>query len=157
MIFPGAIRTKMYTKMFMFILNHKGESDFSNDIFNYLKKEASYGAIIGPFKNNPFVSELKISPLNTVTKRDSPERRVILDLSFPSGKSVNDHISKEFYLGEKVELSYPNVDDLVGIIKDKGPRCMLFKKRFKKGLSTNSCLSGRYSFYWVLLGKLFIC
>jgi hypothetical protein len=24
---------------------------------NYLKKEASYGAIIGPFKNNPFVSE----------------------------------------------------------------------------------------------------
>jgi hypothetical protein len=46
-----------------------------------------------PFKNNPFVNELKISPLNTVTKRDSPERRVILDLSFPSGKSVNDHIS----------------------------------------------------------------
>jgi hypothetical protein len=43
---------------------------------------------------------------------------------------VNDHISKEFYLGEKVELSYPNVDDLVGIIKDKGPRCMLFKKDF---------------------------
>lgn len=76
--------------------------------------------------------QLKISPLNTVTKRDSPERRVILDLSFPSGKSVNDHISKEFYLGEKVELSYPNVDDLVGIIKDKGPRCMLFKKDLKR-------------------------
>jgi hypothetical protein len=114
------------------VLNHKGASDFSNDILNYLKKEASYGAIIGPFKNNPFVSELKISPLNTVTKRDSPERRVILDLSFPSGKSVNDHISKEFYLGEKVELSYPNVDDLVGIIKDKGPRCMLFKKDLKR-------------------------
>jgi hypothetical protein len=95
---------------------------------NYLKKEASYGAIIGPFKNNPFVNELKISPLNTVTKRDSPERRVILDLSFPSGKSVNDHISKEFYLGEKVELSYPNVDDLVGIIKDKGPVVCFLKK-----------------------------
>jgi hypothetical protein len=31
-----------------------------------------------------------------------------------------------------VELSYPNVDDLVGIIKDKGPRCMLFKKDLKR-------------------------
>jgi hypothetical protein len=31
------------------VLNHKGASDFSNDILNYLKKEASYGAIIGPF------------------------------------------------------------------------------------------------------------
>jgi hypothetical protein len=49
-------------------------SDFSNDILNYLKKEASYGAIIGPFKNNPFVSELKISPLNTVTKIATPNR-----------------------------------------------------------------------------------
>ena len=71
------------------VLNHKGASDFSNDILNYLKKEASYGAIIGPFKNNPFVIELKISPLNTVTKRDSPERRVILDISFPRVENLS--------------------------------------------------------------------
>ena len=31
-----------------------------------------------------------------------------------------------------MELSYPNVDDLVGIIKDKGPRCMPFKKDLKR-------------------------
>ena len=58
-------------------------------MLNYLKKEASYGAIIGPFKNNQFVSELKISPLNTVTKRDSPERRVILDISFPRVENLS--------------------------------------------------------------------
>jgi hypothetical protein len=46
---------------------------------------------------------------------DSIERRVILDLSFPEGQSVNEFISKEFYLGKKIELSYPKVDDLVGI------------------------------------------
>jgi hypothetical protein len=43
------------------VLNHKGASDFSNDILNYLKKEASYGAIIGPFKNNPFVQRGPLS------------------------------------------------------------------------------------------------
>ena len=61
--------------------------------------------LLGHLKTIHFFSEFKISPLNTVTQRDSPERRVILDLSFPSGKSIDDHISKEFYLGEKVELS----------------------------------------------------
>jgi hypothetical protein len=29
-------------------------------------------------------------------------------------------------------LNNPNVADLVGIIKDKGPRCMLFKKDLKR-------------------------
>ena len=36
------------------VLNHKGASDFSNDISNYLMKEASYGGIIGPFKKSIF-------------------------------------------------------------------------------------------------------
>jgi hypothetical protein len=52
---------------------------------------------------------------NNVTKKDSSERRVILDLSFPPGCSVNDNISKDIYLGEKIEVTYPNIDDLVGI------------------------------------------
>ena len=83
-------------------------------------------------KKNPFNCCLKISPLNTVTKKDSIERRVILDLSFPEGQSVNEFISKEFYLGKKIELSYPKVDDLVRIIKEKGPDCLIFKKDLKR-------------------------
>jgi hypothetical protein len=59
-------------------------------------KEASYGAIIGPFDKNLFPCHFKISPLNTVSK-DTRERRVILDLSFPAGNSVNDYISKDNY------------------------------------------------------------
>jgi hypothetical protein len=53
---------------------------------------------------NPFDCQFKISPLNSVTKKDSSERRVILDLSFPTGCSVNDNISKDIYLGEKIEV-----------------------------------------------------
>jgi hypothetical protein len=58
------------------------------------------------FIPNPFDCQFKIFPLNSVTKRNSSERRVILDLSFPSGCSVN--ISKDIYLGEKPEVTYPN-------------------------------------------------
>ena len=99
------------------IKNHKGASEFSSDIYKYLRKEVSYGSIIGPFKSNPFDCQFKISLLNSVTKKDSSERRVILDLSFPPGCSVNDNISKDIYLGEKIEVTYPNIDDLVGILK----------------------------------------
>ncbi|CAC5379598.1 unnamed protein product [Mytilus coruscus] len=112
--------------------NHKGATDFHDEILAYLLKEATYGAIIGPFDKNPFSCHLKISSLNSVYKKDSVERRVILDLSFPPGRSVNDFISKDFYLGEKVQLSYPKVDDLVGITKDKGGKCLFFKKDLKR-------------------------
>ena len=68
-------------------------------------------------------------------KRGTLEKRVILNLSFPAGNSVNDLISKEFfYLGDKINLTYPKVDDLVGIIKDKGPDCLIFKNRFETSL-----------------------
>jgi hypothetical protein len=44
----------------------------------------------------------------------------ILDLSFPPRCSVNDNISKDIFLGEKLEVTYPKIDDLVGILKNKG-------------------------------------
>jgi hypothetical protein len=47
-----------------------------------LRKEASYGSITGPFESNPFECQFKISPLNSVRKKDSSGKRVILDLSF---------------------------------------------------------------------------
>ena len=107
--------------------NHKGAEDFPDDMLSYLKKESQHKAILGPFKHNPFSSGLKISPLNTVPKSDSSERRVILDLSFPKGASVNDFISKEFYLDEKIDLVYPKVDDFIELIKQKGQGCLLYK------------------------------
>ena len=78
--------------------NHKGAEEFPNDMLLYLKKESQHRAILGPFKANPFNSGIKISPLNTVPKGDICERRVILDLIFPKGASINEFISKEFYL-----------------------------------------------------------
>jgi hypothetical protein len=83
--------------------------------------------------------------LNSVTKKDSSERRVILDLSFPPGCSVNDNISKDIYLGEKIEVTYPNIDDLDGILKNKGRGSLMSKKDLKRAIQTISDLSRRFA------------
>lgn len=108
--------------------NHKGAREFPKQVTEYIRKEKGKGAILGPFQHNPFNCDHVLSPINTVPKRDSDDRRVILDLSFPEGSSVNDGIAKESYLGVPLKVSYPSVDDLTAIVKQKGVGCHLFKR-----------------------------
>lgn len=110
------------------VKNHRGAVEFPNDMEKYLVKELTKGAIIGPFHVNPFDHGIILSPLNTVPKKDSTERRIILDLSSAGGTGVNEFIDKDNYLGEPVSLTYPRVDDLVLLIKKKGSGSHLFKR-----------------------------
>ena len=114
------------------VLNHKGAVEFEDLIDKYVANEIKSGATLGPFTNNPLLGELVTSPLNSVPKKDDTDRRVILDLSYPRGHSVNDGIPKGEYQGEEIELSYPGVDDLAKQIKLLGPGCVLYKKDLKK-------------------------
>ena len=52
------------------------------------------------------------------------DRRVIIDLSFPHGKSVNNGIQKSIYLRTESTPSYPTIDDFIDIIIDKGEGCL---------------------------------
>lgn len=120
-------------------------------MLSYLEKESYSVNILGPFDSSPFQTGMKISPLNTVPKKDSSERRVILDLSFPPGSAVNDFISKEDYLGEKIELVYPKVEDFIQLIKAKGRGCHLFKIDLRKAFRQIKICPGDYnlvSFIW---------
>ena len=112
--------------------NHKGATEFPDDINAYIEKESKYGAVLGPFKINPFQEKLIISPLNSVPKKETSERRIIMDLSFPKGNSVNDYIEKNEYLEEKIHVIFPKVDDFVELIKTKGKGCLLFKRDLKR-------------------------
>ena len=47
----------------------------------YISSEISLGRVAGPFANPAFHDGFVASPLNAVAKRDSNERRVIVDLS----------------------------------------------------------------------------
>ena len=112
--------------------NHKGALAFPSAVDSYLSTELALGSVCGPFARNPFMAPIALSPLNSVPKPDSDERRFILDLSWPAGSSVNDGISKDLFLGEPVSLTYPTVDDIADRIIQLGPGCLLFKRDLKR-------------------------
>ena len=114
------------------VKNHKGAREFPEAINKYLGKEISHDAAIGPFSSNPFSLPCKINPLNSVPKRCSEDGRIIVDLSFPVGNSVNSTIPKDSYLGEPTELKFPTVDALIAMIKRKGRGCTVFKRELQR-------------------------
>eukprot|EP00058_Branchiostoma_floridae_P006103 XP_002591591.1 hypothetical protein BRAFLDRAFT_108433 [Branchiostoma floridae] len=69
--------------------NHRSALDYQADVDLFIDKELRYGAMCGPFRANPFPFPVFPAPLQTVAKRDSDTRRVVVDLSYPSGQQVN--------------------------------------------------------------------
>ena len=114
------------------IKNHSGANLYPDYIDNYVRKEVDEGLMLGPLYSNPLQVPISISPLNSVPKKSPGDRRIIADFSYPPGVSVNDGISKEFYLGESVELTYPSVDSLASLLKIHGPGVHIFKKDLRK-------------------------
>ncbi|KAI8511865.1 hypothetical protein Bbelb_109650 [Branchiostoma belcheri] len=61
--------------------NHRSAVLFPADVDRYLSVEMAFGAIQGPFSNPPFSPSFMTSPLQTVPKKESMHRRVVVDLS----------------------------------------------------------------------------
>ena len=111
---------------------HKGARDYPTHVSAYLKTETACRRMAGPFKRNPLSVDLNYSPMNTVPKDESEERRIIVDLSWPLGESVNDSISKDIYLGEKMELRYTTIEDVCNLVMELGPGCLIYKRDLRK-------------------------
>lgn len=112
--------------------NHPSASQFASHVQDYIDTESSWNAIAGPFVYPPFSDNLVCSPLQTVPKRGSSKRRVVMDLSFPHGSSVSDGIPQDSYLGEHFTLRLPGIDRLVDFILEKGRNCLVFKKDLRR-------------------------
>ena len=108
--------------------NHQGATMYPEQVDTYLEKEIRMGATIGPFDIPPFLGRIGISPISTRQKRDSTSRRIILDLSWPIGESVNDGIDKNHYCGHPIKLTYPTIDTLAKRIFELGKNCRVWKK-----------------------------
>ena len=63
----------------------------------------------------------------TRNKPNSDRRRVIIDLSWPIGASVNSDIDKDIYLGSPFALTFPTVDVITGELKRIGRGALLYK------------------------------
>ena len=97
-----------------------------------MSSERAHHAVIGPFSHNPFSCPVAVSPLNSVPKPDTTERRIILDLSWPVGSSVNDGIGSGLYLAQEFALVYPTVDLIADRVAALGPGCLLFKRDLRR-------------------------
>ena len=107
---------------------HRGALTFPSAVQEYISSEISLGRVAEPFADPPFHDGFVVSPLNTVAKRDSNERRVIVDLSWQCGSSVNDRIPSGYFLGELLELNYPIIDAIVSAIASLSRGYMLYKR-----------------------------
>ena len=102
--------------------NHQSALAFADHVRHYIKTESSFGAIAGPFSVNPLSKPLVCSPLQTVPKRGSSTRRVVMDLSFPPDRSVNSAIPLNTCLDSPFKLRLPGIDRLCELILSKGRR-----------------------------------
>ena len=105
--------------------NHASALRFPDHVKNYITTEMQYGAIVGPFSEYPCPCHTSL--FLTREKPNSDNRRVILDLIFPVGQSVNDGVSKDKYLNTYFELNYLAVDTIVNSLKIIGPHALVYK------------------------------
>ena len=106
--------------------NHKSAVDYPNDIDAYIAEEQKYDAILGPFNEKPICGGHS-SPFMTRAKPNSDRCRVIIDLSWPLGASVNAGIDKNTYLDTLFALTFPTVDDITNELKRLGRGAFLYK------------------------------
>ena len=84
--------------------NHSSAVSFTEHVDYYIATELEHGAIAGPFLHNPLPRPIITSPLQTVPKRGSTKRRVVMDLSFPASHSVSSGIPDNSYLNKHYKL-----------------------------------------------------
>ena len=88
---------------------------------DYLQTEVKLGQVVGPFPLDSLPAQ--VSRFGVIPKGHQTGRwRLILDLSHPEGRSVNDGIEPEL-----CSLSYSSVDEAVRLIREKGTGAQLAK------------------------------
>ena len=102
-------------------VNHARKQEDIIHIEKYIETELKHNALLGPFLEPPFQPWNQISPMMIRDKRDSEDKRIVVDLSFPLGKSVNAGIKKGCYQGQQIHFSLPSITDLAQLIIDEGP------------------------------------
>ena len=100
--------------------NHKSARDNPEGVTKAIEKELIAGHIAGPFGVPPW-PDLHCSPLGA-REKDDGTFRIITDLSYPEGDSVNSFISKDDFTVE-----YTGFDAATDLVRRVGCGCLMFK------------------------------
>ena len=103
--------------------NWKSALDNGSVVRDYLATEVALGRKAGPFDQLPFTTYVGL-PMGIVIKKcsDSVKYRIIHDLSWPPGDSVNHHIDPDLY-----HCIYASFDQAVSLIKKHGVGTLMVK------------------------------
>ena len=104
-----------------FSKNHGSAKCNSKLVEEIIMKEVAVGRVAGPFFSMP-IRNLMISPVGLVPKSTPGEMRLIFDLSFPNGSSINEGIPREY-----ASVSYTSFDAVVDMVLKEGQGCSLIK------------------------------
>ncbi|XP_069108938.1 uncharacterized protein [Argopecten irradians] len=137
------------TRAFRDSKNLKSALDNANILNEKMTKEISAGRIAGPFANPPF-SDLQISPLGLVPKKEPHEFRLIHHLSYPEGSSINDGIASE-----DTYVKYQTVSDAIGLIKYFGKGALMAKTDIENAFRILPIHPHDYSLLGMKIGQNF--
>ena len=112
--------------------NHASAVQHGEHIDHYIDTELGQRALLGPFKGPP-VASTYISPLMMRLKKDSIHRRVIMDLSWLPGESVNDGVDVECYMGVDAHVHLPTVQFMEDKLLELGPGPYMYKTDLARG------------------------
>ena len=105
--------------------NHKSALENPGVIDEYLAREVCEGRMKGPFSSVP--QNFHCSPLALVPKKLPGSFRVIHNLSFPKGNSINDFIPEEF-----TSVKYQSVYDAIQMLCKLGKIAFMSKTDIEK-------------------------
>ena len=106
--------------------NHPSSLANPQVIRDYIGGEVSTGRMVGPLDRHSRRA-VQCSPIGLVPKgRNTGQWRMIVDLSYPEGRSVNDGISSAL-----CSVSYPSIDEALSFIKQWGRNTLLLKVDLK--------------------------
>ena len=107
------------------VVNHYSALQYPDQVQQYIEKVMNLGAMLGPLSQLPS-DHFHCFPLLTRPK-DTTDRRIILNLSYPHGKSVNDLVDRDSFDGNKFALKLPTIDDIVSEINNLGNEVLLVR------------------------------
>ena len=115
--------------------NHTSAKNIHDHVQVYLREEISYKAMLGPFDKPP-LDNLHTSPFMAKEKANSTNRRVIIDLDFPQGRSVNAGSPRDIKRAFRHVKLDPKDYDLLGLRQDKWflDTCLPFGFRHRSAL-----------------------
>ena len=107
--------------------NHPSSRANCQIISSYIREEVSLGRMVGPIPEDVALSwGVHCSPIGLIPKSQPGQWRMIVDLSFPRGVSVNDGISSSC-----CSVVYTSVDDAVQFLRQLGPHALMVKVDLK--------------------------